>query len=217
MAKGTSFGTIHSDRILHLIQQKVEVQPAEPKTKYVDIPGGNGSKDLTEALGIGVKFKDRTISWTFALYPKDDWYSKQKEVSGLLNGLACRITLDGDPLYYYEGRLSVGSHKSNNQLRQITVKAVCRPYKLKKNATIVNYALNSEYKTILLLNSRMPVAPEITVNAATDIKFNGNVYRLSEGTNKILDIQLSEGANILEAKTGNGPGNISFLYREGAL
>ncbi len=217
MAKGTTFGTIHSDRTLHLIQQKVDVQPAEPKTKYVDIPGGNGSKDLTEALGVGVKFKDRTISWTFALYPKDNWYAKQKEVSGLLNGLSCLITLDEDSLYYYEGRLTVGNHKSDNQLKQITVKAVCRPYKLKKNATIVKYNLDSEYRTILLMNGRMPVAPEITVNTATDIKFNGNVYRLPEGKNKILDIMLTEGSNVLEAKTGSGIGNISFLYREGAL
>lgn len=217
MAKGTTFGTIHSGRHLGLIQQKIEVQPAEPKTKYLDIPGSDGSKDLTEALGVGVKYKDRTITWTFALRPGDDWYTKQREVSGALNGLACRITPDDESLWYYDGRLTVSNHKSDNLLKQITVKAVCRPYKLKKIATVIKHDIDTTYKTILLLNSRMPVVPEITTSAAASIKFGGNTYSLSVGTHKLLGIRLVEGVNTLEVKTESGTGTISFTFREGAL
>lgn len=219
MAQGTTFGSIHSNTVLHLIQQKVEVKPARPKTKYIDIPGGDGSKDLSEALGVGVKYADREITWTFGLYPGQDWYTTQCEVSGILNGLACHITLDDDPDYYYDGRLTVSDYKSSKLLRQIVVKALCRPYKRKQLQTIIaRNDLTTTYKTIVLANDRMPVIPEITVAQETSLKFHGQTYTLTAGTYKLAGIMLAEGRNTLEVKTASGTGGqISIAYREGAL
>lgn len=218
MAKGTTFGNIHSNLDLHLIQQKVEVNPAQPKTRYVDIPGGNGSKDLSESLGVGMKYADREITWTFALYPGEDWTEKQREVSGALNGLACHITLDDDPDYYYDGRLTVESYKRDKLLRQITVKAVCRPYKLHQSETVISRSdLSTDYKVLTLINDRKPVVPEITVEQPTTLRFKNNTYAVSAGTHRILDIRLTPGTNALEAKTESGTGSILVTYREGAL
>ena len=104
---GVSFNEIHSYRDLNLILSRVEVAPASPKTVYVDIPGADGSLDLSEALG-EIKFSDRTLKFTFTMHPGGDlsesaWEAKKTQVSNRLNGLACQITLDKDPGYYWQG------------------------------------------------------------------------------------------------------------------
>ena len=70
--RGISFGNIHSYYDLNLILSKAEIPPAEPKENYIDLPGGNGSLDLTEVHG-EVKFKDREgCKFTFTMNPSSD-------------------------------------------------------------------------------------------------------------------------------------------------
>jgi hypothetical protein len=217
MAKGTLFGGLHSSRDLGLIQQSVDVQPAKPKLNIIDVPGADGSKDLSAQPGGRVVFADREITWTFALYPGAKWHQKHREVSNAINGLAAYITLDDDPGYYYVGRLSVDSYNIDGLLRQIIVRAICRPYKLKQDLTEVIATVTTTPKTITLANDRKPVAPTITVTAETTLEWDGNTYTIAAGTHKILDIQLHEGDNQLRAKTTSGTGTITLAYQEGAL
>lgn len=137
MARGTDFGGVHSHYDLNLIQQKVEVDPAEPKLNMIEIPGADGAVDLTEQPAGRVVYKTRKITWTFALYPGENWDAKHAQVSNALNGRRANITLDTDPGYYYQGRLSVAKHNVDGLLRQIIVEAVCQPYKLKQLQTRV--------------------------------------------------------------------------------
>lgn len=217
MAMGTDFGGVHSDQDLHLIQQSVDVQPAQPKTNYIDIPGADGSKDLSEQPAGRAVFKDRKITWTFALYPGDSWDEKHREVSDALNGRACNITLDTDPEFYYSGRLAVSKYKYTKALRRITVEAVCRPYKHKQMETEVTASLGTSYVNLYLFNSRKPVVPTITVTAPTTLRWNGDTYSLNAGTHKVLDVELQQGENALEARVTSGTGSITVTYREGAL
>lgn len=217
MAKGTDFGGVHSHRQLNLIQQKVEVQPAQPKLNLIDIPGADGSKDLSTMPSGRVTFSDRELTWTFALYPGDDWHTKHSKVSGALNGKYCKITLDDDPGYYYLGRLVVSDYAVDRLLRQITIKAQCRPYKLRQAETTVTRAAGTSFVTLQLTNDRKPVVPTITVTAETTLRWNGNDYVVAAGTHKILDIELQEGTNTLKAKVTSGTGDITVVYQEGAL
>ncbi len=137
MARGTNFGGVHSHHNLNLIQQKVDVEPAAPKLNMIEIPGADGAVDMTEQPAGRVTYKTRKITWTFALYPGENWDAKRTQVSNALNGRRANITLDSDPGYYYQGRLSVSKHKVDRQLRQITVEAICQPYKLKQDQTQV--------------------------------------------------------------------------------
>lgn len=134
--KGVKFNDIHSYNDLNLVLAPFQMPPAEPKTNFIDVPGADGSLDMTEALG-EVKFNDRTGSMTFSVLPQDDFEVKKTEVSNLLNGLKCKITLDKDPEFYYFGRLSVKDYKANKMLRQITVDFRVQPYKYKLNKTRV--------------------------------------------------------------------------------
>lgn len=215
MAKGTTFGTIHSNRDMGLIQQNYDVGTAVPKTSNIDVPGMDGNYDTTEMLD-GVKFKNRTIEWTFALYPGANWEEKKSLVSNLIDGKRMQITLDDDPDYYYDGRITVKKHKSSKMLKQITVSADCKPYKRKKTEHVITNTLTTSEKTIILPNGYMPIHPEITVDVNTSFTFGETTFALTPGTHTVLAISLHEGNNILLAK-GSSAGNITIKYREGSL
>lgn len=217
MATGTDFGGIHSNRDLHLIQQKVDVQPALPKMNFISVPGADGSKDFSALPAGRVVFEDRSITWIFALYPGENWDAKHSQVSGALNGRRCRITLDSDPGYYYKGRLKVSKHNVDGILRQITVEAVCYPYKLKQNETKITETFSTGYKQIILENERKPVVANVSVDVETTLLWNGNTFSVSPGTHKLLNVELKQGRNVLQVKAKSGTGNITISYQEGAL
>lgn len=217
MAKGTDFGGVHSYLDLNLIQQSVAVAPAEPKTNFISVPGADGSKDLTEQPAGRVTYKDRKLSWTFALYPGEDWEVKQREVSNALNGRRCRITLHDNPDYYYEGRLSVKGYKKDKTLRQISVEATCAPYQLKQQETVRSFNLTTTELSIQVLNEKKPAIPKLKVTAQTTIGWNGGNITLSPGEHRVLDIQFPEGVSTLTAKTVSGTGTLTLTYQEGSL
>ena len=219
MARHTLFGNINSDADLHLIQQRVDVAPALPKLNLVDVPGADGSLDLTEVLGVGVKYNDRTITWTYALRPGTDWRAKLTEVSNALNGKRLHITLDDDPGFYYDGRLSVTEHASDGILKQITIEAVCKPYKLVEALSEVGRTdLGTSYKTLNLPNLARPVVPLITTTAAeTTLLFGADTFVVSAGEHKLPGIVLQAGANTLKAKVKTGTGTIKVTYQEALL
>lgn len=217
MAKGTTFGGLHSARDLLLIQQTADVQPAPPKLNLIEIPGADGAKDLSTQPAGRVTFENRTISWTFALRPGDHWHTRHRLVSNALNGLACDIVLDDDPEYYYQGRLAVRDYAIDRQLKQITVEATCKPYKLRRVETRVVAQLTTARRDLALVNERKNVIPEITVTAETTLYWQGGSLVVSAGTYRVADIELQPGVNILGARVTSGTGEITVAYREGAL
>lgn len=218
IALGIKFDDIHSyyDLDLFLSQDGVSIPPAQPKTVYVELAGGNGSLDLTEALG-EVKFNDRSCKFTFTVNPSSDmtFEEKKTQVSNALNGKKCKITLDKDEDYYYLGRCTVNEYLSDKRILQIVVTATVSPYKLKQNETVETITLTGKEQTVILKNGRKTVVPEITcTNSNTKILFGSLETVLNAGTHRILDIQFKEGENVLKV---TGSGTITFKYQEGEL
>lgn len=216
MFKGIYFDDVHSYHDLNLILAPFVPTPAEPKENYIEIAGGDGSLDLTEGLG-EVKYKDRTFDFTFSVNPSDTktFDEKVTQVSNALNGKKCKITLDRDPNYYWEGRCKVDKYAQNKALKQISIKATVRPYKLKQNETVASFSLTTSETQITLKNGRKSVVPEITcTNNNTKVVFGNSTETLSAGTHKLLGIYLKEGNNILKV---SGSGTITFKYQESEL
>lgn len=216
ISKGILFDDTHSYHDLNLILSAVNIPPAKPKTTYIDIPGADGSLDISEALG-EIRFSDRECSFTFTMLPTDfkTWEEKQTEVSNLLNGKEVKIVLDKDDEYYYLGRCTVDSYSEKKKIRQIVVKAKVKPYKHKKFETSISIPLTTSAKIVYLTNSRKTVSPTITCTADnTSITIDGAVYKINAGTHKILDIQLKHGANQLSV---SGSGTVTFTYQEADL
>lgn len=213
--KGVNFGNIHSYYDLNLILSKCEIKPAEPKTNYVDIPGGDGSVDLTESHG-KIVYKDRECTFTFTVAPSDDlsYEDKKTQVSNALNGKRFEIVLDKDPEYYYSGRCTVDSWKQDRNLKQIVVSAKVAPYKRKIGETVISVDLTEDEQSLALANGRMHIVPVITCTDETRIVFGNSEFRLSAGTHKILEFCLVEGNNEISV---SGSGTVTITYREGDL
>ena len=198
-----------------LLKPRKPSKPA-PKTNYVDIPGGNGSLDLSEVVSGEITYKDLTLTFEFTMVDSiDEWDAKYSQIANYLHGRNMKIVQSSDPDYYYYGRCTVDKFSSSKALGTFSIKCTVGPYKLKHNKTVITTSLDEENKqTLNITNDRMTVVPEITCTAATLITFNGNTYSLGAGTHSVLDIQFKEGLNIVELQ---GTGEVTIQFQEGSL
>lgn len=101
----------------------------------IDIPGGDGVLDLTEAFG-ETKYKNRKISFEFStIAPKHEFMDVFSRVQNLLHGRRMDIRLSDDPGWYYTGRVSVNEWKADKAVGRFTVDCDCEPYKYKAQET----------------------------------------------------------------------------------
>jgi phage-related protein len=212
--KGVKFGNYHSYYEWGLVLSEKEIGSPKPKTKYVEVEGGDSVLDYTEYFG-DVKYENRTLSFKFAkanIIP-DGFLALFSVVQDALQGKKMQIVLDDDPAHYYLGRVNINEWKSNKNIGEIVIECDCEPYKYKVAETTVAKAVTGS-ATITLNNSRKKVVPKITTSSEMTISFNGYTGTFSAGTFTIPELELVEGANTV---TVTGTGNISFVYREGRL
>lgn len=176
---GVYFGNIHSFYDLNLILAPFTPTPAEPKLNFLEIPGRDGHLDLTEANG-EVKYNSREFEFIFTVAPGDPltFDERVSAVSNALNGLRCKITLDRDPDYYWEGRCAVSEYDQDKNIGQIVVTATVNPYKLKQNPTVVSATI--EHSGILKWDGN--TAGKIYVSG-----YDWHGYRISDATPTAAD------------------------------
>lgn len=106
------------------------ISPPEPKTNFVDIPGGNGSLDLSESLTGYPLYSNRTGSFKFrVLNVGVPWSERYSEIMENLHGKAMMIVLEDDPEWFYKGRVSIDSWESGNTWSEITINVQVEPFK----------------------------------------------------------------------------------------
>lgn len=191
---------------------------AEPKYNLVQVPGGVGYIDLTNALGV-MGYNERELELTMKdIAGHNEFIRHYSAMQADIHGKRCKITLSDDPDYYWDGRCSVGDMEQDGTACYVTVVAICQPYKLKQSKTVVqDDSLTGEYKEIVLSNDTMPTIPTITVQQETTIEYNGATYSINTGTHRLLDIILVSGGGTIKAKAPGGSGSIKIEYQEGAL
>lgn len=213
---GILFGNIHSFFDLNLILAPFTPAPAMAKTVYVDVAGADEPVDLTEAHG-KVFYNPRDFSFTFTINPADKmtFDAKVTQVSNALNGKRCKITLDRDPEYYWQGRCVVNEYKQDRRIGQIVVGAKVNPYKLKQEPTVHSFTLTAEEQTVTLWNGRKSAVPVFECTDDNTVVVFGDIREtMSAGTHKFLDICFNEGVNVLKL---SGTGTIKITYQEGEL
>lgn len=212
--KGIKFDNFHSFTEWGLILSEKDIKSPKPKTKEVDIAGGDGVLDYTEYFG-GVKYENRQMSFRFSkmnIVP-DGFLALFSVVQNALHGQKLKIVLDDDPANYYIGRVSVNEWKANKRLGEITIDVDAEPYKYNAAETVVTQAVSGT-APMILTNSKMPVVPTITTTAAMTIAFGGYSVEAKAGTFRIPELQLPEGQTSV---TVTGEGSITFRYRQGSL
>lgn len=133
MYHSITFGDKNTYDDWHLVAtERPCVVSAQPKTRYIDIPGANGSIDLTDALAGRASLSNREGSFEFYVlndYSGYNWVRVYREVSNYLHGRKMRMTLEDDPNYYYEGRFSVNQWKSQKDWSRIVIDYNVEPNK----------------------------------------------------------------------------------------
>lgn len=125
----------------HLVPTSRPVfNPPAQKVKTIDIPGGDGVIDLSQALTGYPVFQNRTGSFEFIVpngfepweagkIEQTPWHSVYSEIMDLIHGQYLRAILEDDPEYFYEGRFTVNSWKSQKDWSRITIDYSVGPYK----------------------------------------------------------------------------------------
>lgn len=142
---GVHFGDIHSFRDLNLVLAPFDYTPAVPKTRFIEIPGGDGTIDATEADGT-IHYQDREFQFIFTVMPGDKltFEERQTAVARALHGKRFdEIILDKDLEYFWRGRVWIDEYASNKRLRQIVIVARVSPYKVRKQKCSEQFNIES--------------------------------------------------------------------------
>ena len=192
------------------------IDAPKPKEIYVEIPNGDGALDLTEALTGEVHYESRPFEAVFNIKPEAYSVELERWLIGYLNGKQRIIRTKAEPGYYLIGRCAT-SFKNDGILAILTVKATCQPWKYKNAPTVVNSTIGASGTTsITLTNERKRVIPTITASAAVTVVFNGQTISVNAGTQRLTNVALSYGDNVLTITGAEGT-TVLFEYQEGAL
>ncbi|EOS68065.1 hypothetical protein C818_04232 [Lachnospiraceae bacterium MD308] len=231
---GVQIGSKHTLKDWNLGWTTVNLGFPEAKTYEQDIPGADGTLDLTEVMtGGDVKYKNRTLSLEFEVEDEDfcRWSVIVSEIANYLAGQRMKIILDNDLYFYYVGRLALDVEKTEKSESKLVISGEVEPYKYERYSSLEEWiwdTFNFEvgviraYKNIRVENSyellipglRKRIVPIIECSVSMRVSYNGKTYELRAGKNKVFDIWLGEGENIL---IFTGTGNVSVEYRGGSL
>lgn len=195
--------------------QSLVVSMPEAKTNYVDVPGSDGSMDLTEALGT-VRYNNRELQMMFDVVATPErWHSLTSDIANYLHGQCLKVILDTAPNYYYIGRLSLDSSKSDYYMNHMTITGNMEPYKYEvdDHDELKNISVAGS-KTVTIEGDIKPVSPVITSSAPMTVQFRAESYQLEPGMNRVYDIEIARGSNLLLFL---GTGTVSIEYRGGRL
>lgn len=106
------------------------VNPPKAKLSLIEIPGADGTLDLTNVLTGRPTYSDRTGSWSF--YVENGygaWSDKFSEIMMYLHGKSLQCYLEDDPTYFYEGRFTVNQWRSDPTHSMIVIDYQLGPYK----------------------------------------------------------------------------------------
>lgn len=233
MANGITFGDkyhTYNDWGLKLLSLYIPT-PAV-KENYIDVPGMDGSIDLTDVLGRPL-YSDRDgIEIAFDLldgsYSK--WFALCEKISSVLHGKKLKMVLDDENNRFYNVRLNIDYSKSDAVMSQIVLSGKAEPFKYDIQSTSEAWLWDSfsfingviqqlsdititESAVIKLIGKGIGSNPIFVVNEAEKLQvtYNNNTYDLAVGNNRIPDIRIAEGE---EAElVFSGTGDLAIDYR----
>lgn len=200
-----------------LILTAKSVTPPQAKTKYVNLDGMNGTLDLSEALSGEIMYNDRTITASFLL--TDGTFLERnialQNIINKIHGKKLQIIDPDYPKRYFLGRVSVKSFKNILPYAEMSIEAVCEPWRYAIHDIARKVDVDGQSVDIIITNNgAKTLCPEITVTGSIEITFGDNHVALTDGSYKISELKLYHGITLIKA---NGTGSVVFTYREADL
>ena len=176
------------------------LDPPEPKTYTVDIPGGDGVIDLTDSLLGDTAYKNRKMELEFyiiGLTDAQEFEAKMTDVKRYLHGKSFDFRITMDPDYTYHGRFTISDVKHSMYVNGVTgyfkVTVDAEPFKYLDDPV---YRVNAVGGKIVYFESgRKRVRPTIETDGFLKVIFNNKLYTLQQGSWSINDILFKEGLN----------------------
>lgn len=225
----------------HLIPQTRPVfLPPDAKTSYVEVPGADGKIDLTESLTGSILYKNRQGTIQFYVdNGHEEWDVLYSKIMNYLHGQKMNAILEDDPSFYYEGRFSVNTWKSEKHRSEIAIDYDVAPYKIDIQSSkedwlwdpfnfevgvireYNNVRVNGEL-TLEFIGSRrayIPVFDTVLDNSANPIilrwsSIPDKSFGLQNGRSKFPDVKIKNNTTIM---TFTGYGVVTIDYRGGSL
>jgi len=129
----------------HLVPSSRPVfNPPSLKRKILDIPGADGSIDLSESLTGYPVYTNREGSLEFiVMNGYKQWYQAYSDIMDYLHGKTMRAILEDDKEYFYEGRFTINEWKSSKDWSRIVIDYDLGPYKWLLHASLDDWEWNS--------------------------------------------------------------------------
>lgn len=220
---------------------RTKISPPKRKRNFVDVPGANGTPDLLR--NFPAVYEARTLTDTFAL-PKRFRYWEQikSEIYQKLNFSVCRIILDRDPWFYWEGPVEVTEISDGRDVLTLKVTATVFPYKYERYSSVEDWlwdpfdfqfgVIRGDLRNITVNSSAtvtiqcldLDVIPGFwTSSSGMGVSYNGVSASLTQRSasenpktfEQFGGIVLPGGGNRVLTLTGSG--SVDILYRGGIL
>lgn len=180
--------------------QAPSLDPPEPKTNLVDIPGGDGTVDLSEFSG-DVRYNDREMEFQFLLNGRtpDAIHREVTDILRKFHGVRSEFELSFDPGFTYTGRASVTESPNLYHGGTLTLKITADPY---KHGGTETWKVNAAGGIAVIIPcGRRRWSPAFQVERETLVSFEGKSWTLPPGTSRITELYLNPGDNVLVLNT----------------
>lgn len=190
------------------------VNPPQVNTKFVEVPGYNGTVDMTTVLNGKPTYSRRTGEWKFMVthdYAGYNWIDVYNAILGYLHGSLLTVTLEDEPDWHYTGRLHLGSWESGANYSTATIGYELLPFKY-TSTTITRSFRNSD--SISIIGGKTLTVPTITISNGMMISYNGQDVTFEEaGTYAPAELAIVEGTKTM-VFTGTGTAIVSYRRTE---
>ena len=202
------------------------------KETRVDIPGADGSINLSYALTGRPTFNDRNISFSLFRSTHDsDLVRLRSKLMSQFHGREVQLVFPFDGSVYYSGILQIGNITNYNS-SVIPVSMTASPYRIERVTSVedwlwdpfdLNTGIARHYVDLpietpteyFIVGSDMPVSPVFDVDGeGIGLYFHDEFYNLPEGRSSVIGLTLDPGMNSI---IFTGEGTVSIEFRGGWL
>ncbi len=203
---------IHTGEDIGLVMTEKTISSPTPKTYCVDVPGRDGTLDLSEFLTGNIQYDNRQLKFKFV------GDGSRKAILSLINemmlyhGQMLTIADDDFPDWYYIGRATIAPNDCNSYV-EFEMSVDAEPFRYAIEETNIKLTVSGS-KTVTIDNQGIDIVPTITTTAETAVIKEDKRYSLGIGTFMFQDFLLEHGSSSI---TFEGNSNVTIKFREAML
>lgn len=166
--------------------------------KFLEIPGRDGSIDLSEWLAGRVTYSDREGSLEF--YHQngyEDYETVRRAMAMYFHGRVLKMVLEDDPGYYYQGRFKFNGWKSDPSHSKVVIDYRLAPYKWDVLPRIKptdwpfdTFSVDRDYDYWFHV-PELPTEGNVVYKAGQFVKYKDSVYRFTSAYSGVWSNALS--------------------------